>query len=443
VDYALETPVIPLVGRIDLREPDQRTITDHKTTSDERWAVAETQLPTNVQAVIYCQAEFEARRTIHALTFRHIYYLTRGQPRSYERKAEIRRPQNLQAFEQLFGELEAMKALSHELDASNVEPSKAACGDYGGCRQAHLCKRIDGPQGLFGMGLKDRLKKKKMAASDNKASKGLSLAERLAAKKAQVDKAASKIKDDARARGLTAAKAAERMPSTAERDPDPPNPPDGTPRDEVGTVGKDGTRGLKLPSGTLIKSAKLAELLEHFDLPRAMKAPEIAGRFGVELDDRTRTPLLKDLATMEALGELPPPVTDGPSVPVNPSGLTTQGTDAAGFVQAAQDKPREEAPTKPAMCLAIDAIPELSPLPVVYLEELLRPFEATIDGFAYVEAYRDGQRRAADWLDSEIDDILTERGRFVLVVRSTHPAAPECLVVLRPRAVSILRGVSL
>jgi CRISPR/Cas system-associated exonuclease Cas4 (RecB family) len=138
---ALDTEVVPLVGRVDLYVPSELlrrgTFVDHKTTSDERWMRSPEELAEDPQAAVYTRLALSDGPA----GFRHVYYLTRGRPRSFMSEVTITRAISDRVFGGVVETLAKMQPLSLEAEDRAVPQNKAACRDYGGCPYAHVCRR--------------------------------------------------------------------------------------------------------------------------------------------------------------------------------------------------------------------------------------------------------------------------------------------------------------
>lgn len=136
---------VPLKMRIDLVDPSQSPIEiiDHKSTSDLKWAKSEDELPYNVQMVIYAKWAM-TQCQVPVVGVSHIVYVTAGRP--YSKKTG---PVHLDAahvdseWEKLGLVVDQMKDTATARLPSDVPPSHAACGAFGGCYFRSRCALID------------------------------------------------------------------------------------------------------------------------------------------------------------------------------------------------------------------------------------------------------------------------------------------------------------
>lgn len=130
----------PIVGQIDpLRGQVVPLVIDHKFTGNFRWAKTETELRTNVQAVLYATHAM-VQTGAEACDLRWIYY---HRVRPWKSK-----PVDLRVYRgDLEGPLVTIKTLADEmalikskgLRAMHLPPNPEACGSYGGCPFVNRC----------------------------------------------------------------------------------------------------------------------------------------------------------------------------------------------------------------------------------------------------------------------------------------------------------------
>lgn len=142
ISYGAEGPLgIDVKGFVDLVEPENNRITDHKTTSAPRWAKTEEQLRDDPQCLLYLSAAAGQGYLDSArpMRFRHVYYLTKGRPRSWEVVVELSWADVVEGLEGLRDRVQRMRA--HAAAAvEDVPIQTAACGKYGGCPYVYACK---------------------------------------------------------------------------------------------------------------------------------------------------------------------------------------------------------------------------------------------------------------------------------------------------------------
>jgi len=418
---ALPTPVVPLVGRVDLL--DGGCVVDHKTTSDEQWALGEEQLLEDAQAAVYTREHLLAGA--EEVGFRHVYYATRGRPRSWAVTVTIDRARSNRLWAGVLKTLAAMKTASVFCDDREVDHNPTACGDYGGCSYRDRCPAR--PRGVF-MGL---------FGGDNNSSQttGLSLAERLAALKegSPADDAAERIREAAKAHSIDGSAAVQ----PAQPAPAHPNPPDGTPPNVVGDVGKKARRGLELPSGVKVSTALVEDLANFLGVDKKIAPDDLAAQFGVSRDGETRGKLLRRIAEGVLLGEIEPAA--AVEEPVE--------EPAKAAEEPAEQPATVEQPAKAGVALLVGCIPEIVSGRVVHLRELLADHEeahCSEHGVAYpyAAAYREGQCSIAERLARQLADDGDMLEGCQLVIPTDHPAAEEVLAVLYPIAATVIRGLS-
>lgn len=139
---------IPFVGKVDLynlEDFDNIQIDDHKTTGDRSWRWAKT--PSQLAKLIQPHGYAWAIVQVHELTppefvdFRHIYYASKGEPKSMEVRA---RNVPWGEVEDTWRKLEIISTQMAELALSITEPEEveattSSCKKYGGCPYADRC----------------------------------------------------------------------------------------------------------------------------------------------------------------------------------------------------------------------------------------------------------------------------------------------------------------
>ena len=452
---ALDTPVIPIVGRVDLVEQREVkrarvvTITDHKTTSSERYGRTEEQLKTNIQALIYGRAAFEALPNELVVRFRHVYYLTRGPARSWEVGAMLHRAHVDKHFGGIVETLREMRDVYQETEAAKTPHNPTACGDYGGCPFRGNCRLIGGSSP---MGLLSRKKKQVESKADAPAQTSttaptgrMTLQERMAAKAAAQGDTSP---EPAPAQGSLLpdpGEAAERVKQkatthTAERDPVPPNPPDGTKRNVIGDVGEAARKALTIEvDGETVKvsKAKKVQLCEWLDIPEGKRS-------------KMRVKRLKAMAEAKLLGEDP---ADGEApAEMQQKADAEHAADPAPAPDPAPEKPQKRlAPGSlyvealQGHALFVDAVPLEWPGKVRTLNDVIAPVIAEIekrDGVPYYacDKYKEKAKEAAGVLaDVHREGGLVEPGDAI-VIDSNHPIAAMLADVLARGAAFVVRG---
>jgi hypothetical protein len=152
-------PVIPDVwgwyGKIDWRAPDGSLIIDHKSTSDFKWAKAETTLEKDPQGLIYSRAGIEGSDRAEQKS-RWIYYRTKDAPKAFPVDFILSRSAVLEGMAELTEETEQLITLrrSKFLD---LPPNPGSCFKYGKpCPHKSLCVDLNGSSILRGINMKTK-----------------------------------------------------------------------------------------------------------------------------------------------------------------------------------------------------------------------------------------------------------------------------------------------
>lgn len=127
---------VPMLGFIDLLEPDLRRVTDHKTSSAWKYAKTEDELARDVQAQVYA-AEALRLWGPGPVTFRHVVMSTRS-PEARETQVTLEEADILAARDRIVETIHSMKATA-ALPVEDTEYNLSACADYGGCPHKARC----------------------------------------------------------------------------------------------------------------------------------------------------------------------------------------------------------------------------------------------------------------------------------------------------------------
>lgn len=224
---------VPIIGFVDLVEPPGAgqlipTITDHKTTSDFRYIKSPEVLAHDPQAIIYSEFALTHLFPSHnRVTFRHVYYRTRGRPDSRESRVDLSLLQVGKRFEGIVKTVQA-QAEARQKDITDIEPVLSACGDYGGCPFQTNCNKAGGMgcnASIFA-GINSK-------AKNNERSKGMGLLDKIKSKQQQ--------------------------PQEAPVEAVTINPPDGVPMDQAPPE----PAQPELVANKDVKALSVAELFEH------------------------------------------------------------------------------------------------------------------------------------------------------------------------------------
>jgi len=134
---------VPAIGFIDLVELDSRRITDHKTTSDFKWAKTEYELAADLQAIIY--SKFAGEHLFEGsgdIVFRHVYYRTRGTPSSMTSEVTLTADHLEEKFRGISASVDSMVESSAAEVPGDVAYNARACSDYGGCSFRGKCAKL-------------------------------------------------------------------------------------------------------------------------------------------------------------------------------------------------------------------------------------------------------------------------------------------------------------
>jgi hypothetical protein len=141
--------LVPFKGVVDLLETQTGTITDHKTTADFKYAKSEDQLRSDPQAIIYSRWVLNHRpgwTGRPGVTFRHIYYRTRGRViPAQEVRVDLTRAEIDAGFVEVVNFSGEMARWAASPTPHPVPYDTAACGDYGGCPHRDRCAALGRP----------------------------------------------------------------------------------------------------------------------------------------------------------------------------------------------------------------------------------------------------------------------------------------------------------
>lgn len=165
----LDDAAVPVIGRVDLVAPHASVILDHKFMSSFRYAKTPAQLRTDPQAILYSTWGVRAGHLQpKSITFRHITYLTRGNPDAQTSQVQFEIRELQTAYDGLRTVIERMVEESFKDDPAAVQgamesPDPSPCEAYGGCPHKGRCLALTG-KGLWGqLGVTDKAKEKENA----------------------------------------------------------------------------------------------------------------------------------------------------------------------------------------------------------------------------------------------------------------------------------------
>ena len=152
-----ESLPVPVVLMVDLLEPSSTQVTDHKTTSNFKYALTPEELRHDVQAIVYgvhaaalyagiatpTGDTYTARGTQYPIyrprfdasagvTFRHVYYRTSGAPKSKESAVKLTPEDLRKGWEGIKKDVQQM-AIDATKQPAALPDSRSHCGAYGGC----------------------------------------------------------------------------------------------------------------------------------------------------------------------------------------------------------------------------------------------------------------------------------------------------------------------
>lgn len=389
--FQLTHPDLPakLVGVIDLIEPGEMPprITDHKTTSDFKYCKTEEQLQSNTQAIVYGNFAAKALFDTLPLSFRHIYYRTRGSAKSRVVEALLDADLLYDGFERVVNTMHTMKKASTVASADKIEPTPSACSAYGGCPFRMNCAAIgDVGERTMLTGMIRAAKTKEKTKMDI-----ATLRARMAEKSEEPQPAA---------------------PEAFEATPQPINPPDGTPMDEPIVMAEKG-RGrpqkgpFLLDEKTPIRGLKKPELvstIEEYFQSVCERLPDFGNDHSIKkYTAGSKTDLVENVvALMDYItGEQTPPVvqaetepiiepiiepiTEPKDVPVEPQKVASNGS----FTLYIGCHPRGHV--------------------VTYLDDVLKPFQEQVADMEDVPhygliRYNEGSKQVAALLHKALND---------------------------------------
>lgn len=181
--FVIKTDVANYRGYIDVRFGDELpVILDHKTTSDLRWAKTEDDLRKDTQATLYA-AEAMSRTGQDAVELRWVYYKTKKPYQSHKVSLVVLK----EDIEKNFDAIDATAALILDAYAKiksgkELPPNPSHCGAYGGCYFIKTCNLQ--PREMLQAHLANDAKGVRPTMTQGQQEQGLSLAEKLKARKA-------------------------------------------------------------------------------------------------------------------------------------------------------------------------------------------------------------------------------------------------------------------
>lgn len=168
-EMQLDDAALPVIGRVDLVAPHASVILDHKFMSSFRYAKTPAQLRVDPQAILYSTWGVRAGHLRpREITFRHITYLTRGNPDAQTSQVQFEIRELQTAYDGLRGVIDRMVEASHKDDPRAVQGAMESsdpspCEAYGGCPHKGRCLALTG-KGLWGqLGVTDKAKEKEDA----------------------------------------------------------------------------------------------------------------------------------------------------------------------------------------------------------------------------------------------------------------------------------------
>lgn len=153
VEGGIEIPLAPaldgtpraFVGFIDLLDdgdPVRPVITDHKTTSDLKYAKTSYELAEDVQMLAYAKHAIDKYPSAVEVELRHNVIPTRGIPRAVMTSTKVSRAhveRKWSSFLPIFAEMDRTHAISNAADVPATGHETGECSKYGGCPHAGRC----------------------------------------------------------------------------------------------------------------------------------------------------------------------------------------------------------------------------------------------------------------------------------------------------------------
>lgn len=424
---ARTTGTVPILGFIDLEDPDTRTVTDHKTTSSWTYMRTSEELSWDPQAILYCHDALDRWGGLEPITFRHIYYRTKNSPAVRVVDVELSVGMIRDRFRRICSTLESMQETAVQ-DFADVTANLEACSDYGGCPYRTECARA----GKLGSPF-SRLNPKSLTAQER--SNSMNYAEMLAARRAQQSKPAPATPEEVE------------TPEPQEQPQEQPqeprivaaavNPPDGTPMDKLPEPEPEPepkkARGVRY-GDALVSGMKKSELVEAWQaLSPSHEAPEL------EWDGTSkvmRTTLVRDVTALVNAGCQPTAAAEPVAEETAPEEEIAPEELALNQQLGSSHEPApvvQEAP-EARLSLYVGCVPRGRT--VVYLDQLLRRFQQLVEQDAGVPhysliPYAEGPKRVAAALRMAIADDSIQLPAE-LVVDRRHPCADAVLDVILP-----------
>lgn len=150
-------PVNGFIDVLDLSGP-HPVVTDHKSTSDLKWAKTEADLREDVQGTLYGTYALDvlAAMGVHAdvVEFGHVVYLTKGAPTAKATRVTLTREHLASEVRNIEAKVNEMKVTAQARTPAAVEGNASACRNYGGCHFRDKCSALGmfenaAPTGIF------------------------------------------------------------------------------------------------------------------------------------------------------------------------------------------------------------------------------------------------------------------------------------------------------
>jgi hypothetical protein len=159
--FLLETPLAHYQGYVDLAYDVEKVwiVSDHKTTTDFKWALTEEGLLTDPQAILYA-AEALGRHDLSSVELQWTYGRTRGKAKAHPVGAHFGRGHVSHELAKIDVTAAEITRLSTECgNALELEPNVNSCDAFGGCPHKERCN-LSSKERLIGLMAQETLKEK-------------------------------------------------------------------------------------------------------------------------------------------------------------------------------------------------------------------------------------------------------------------------------------------
>ena len=400
------------IDYVDLNDPTQVMVMDHKTRKKSSYAPTHEELRTDVQLAVYCHwvrhcTEYAAQT--ETLRTGHITYLKDGTKGAFVRVVEM--PDSLIAsnMEDILSTVREMAAFKYEQDQSRLDYNREACWDYAGCPHRMYCilpstqsTTKESPMSVFGN------------SSSSSSGDGLAAL---------------------RAAGILPSSDSQPEALTAEPDQIiPPDAPEVLPPEiaDPETSTEETDAALTLPPAPPSQEDSADVALSDLNLPsRVLRACEIEGyQYRSDVEGFTAA----DFAALTGVG----PKSAETAVEIIGARIPVPKSDPPIEEKAPDEQEEISFPAEPVMATGkVDIHTFIQCVPrgaysreVVYLSELLRPLQVELSrqlgGYYALVPYQEGHIQVAGQFEQTLPTLL---GKTV-IVDSVSSSTKHCVEIL-------------